>query len=202
MKMRKRSILFISLALLLVFTIGGATMAWFTDKATPITNKFKAGTVKITLNDVFDETKATNVNPGDWYEKKVSVTSNGTKQTYVRVKLTPECIAADGRTILPINNMIMTLNTTDWVYDNDGWYYYKKILNKDAVTSLLLSGVTFNESLTDNTYQGATFTIKVEAEAVQASHYAFRAEWNKGSAALVPATGVEAWIPQNEAPTN
>lgn len=196
MKIKKRSIIFISLALLFVLALGGATMAWFHAETDPITNTFKAGTVEITLNDVFDNEAAKNVNPGDWYKKEVSVTSTGTKKTYVRVMLTPTW----DNSSLTVDNVIMHLNKNDWVYGNDGWYYYKHILEKDATTPLLLSGVTFDGEKTDNKYQDAVFTIEVKAEAVQASHYAFRAIWNKPNTAMVPAAGVDEWTPVNVAP--
>jgi hypothetical protein len=173
-------------------------MAWFTSDPVNIINTFKTGTVNVTLNDyIGNDVKTpfqaiTNVNPGDWYDKKVSVTSNGSKQTYVRVKLTPAW--SDEK--LSLENVIMNLGS-EWIKNGD-YYYYKYILTEGQTTSLLLNGITFDGIKTDNAYQGATFTIDVKAEAVQASHYAFRDVW--GLTGNVPAEGVEGWAAANEAP--
>lgn len=199
--MKKRTKLIIGLSLVLAMIIGGATMAWFTSNPAQVTNTFKAGTVTVTLNDYTGTSVTTpfaaitNVNPGDWYDKKVSVTSNGSKQAYVRVKLTPAWSDAE----LSTDNVILNLGT-DWVL-SEGYYYYKHILNEGETTTLLLNGVTFDGVKTTNSYQSASFTIDVQAEAVQASHYAFRDVWGLGSNAAVPAAGIDAWAPANEAPT-
>lgn len=196
--MKKRAKLILGLSLVLVLVIGGATMAWFTSNPEQVTNTFTAGSVAVTLNDYKGDSIATpftpiaNVNPGDWYDKNVSVTSNGSKAAYVRVKLTSAWSGG-----LSTGNIILDLGN-DWVL-SDGYYYYKKILNKDDTTTLLLSGVAFDGKLTTINYQNASFTIDVKAEAVQASHYAFRDVW--GLIRDVPAEGVEAWTPANEAPT-
>ncbi len=74
-----------SLAALLVV---GGTMAWFTDNAT-VTNLFTAGTVEIVSRDGAKDSIIENWNPGDTIDYDVWVKSLGSKQTYVRVMLTP-----------------------------------------------------------------------------------------------------------------
>lgn len=190
-----------SFALVALLVVGG-TMAWFTDSA-EVTNKFTAGTVEIELHDKtlnnseevnFPANGFENVNPGDLYDKLVSVENIGSKRVYVRVKLTPTWTFTNDSTsndLAPAQ--LVGLNTTDWIEDEDGWYYYVEILDKDEVTTRLIEGVHFIGEEMNNDYQGAKFELKVEAEAVQASHYAFRDEWNKPGLD-VPALGVEKWI--------
>ncbi|MDV3428110.1 MAG: hypothetical protein LIR50_14010 [Bacillota bacterium] len=225
--MRKRTKLIIGLSLILVLVISGATMAWFTSNPANILNTFKTSTVNITLNDTqtkivdgvstevnFPENGISNVNPGDYYDKNVSVTSNGLNQTYVRVKITPKWTPAkvtvdNENIILNTGEPVVSLNLylVDWVKggtDADGgtWYYYTKILTpENKKTTPLLDGVKFVGKYMGNEYQGAAFTIDVKAEAVQASHYAFRDEWQIDSNAKVPAPGVEEWTAANEEPS-
>ncbi|WP_193708248.1 TasA family protein [Alkalibaculum sporogenes] len=202
--MKKNITILVSSVLVIALVIGGATMAWFTSGA-EANNVFTTGSVDITLNDEFPLDGIQNVNPGDWYQKDVSVTSNGSKQTYVRVRFTPEWTSAQERVSLPINNIVPDLNTDDWVRVGN-WFYYKEILNQEETTELLLSGITFDGKKTDNRYKGATFEIDIEVQAVQASHYAFQDEWGitgvMGTNGFIPAVGVEEWTPENEAPTN
>lgn len=182
-----------SLAALLVV---GGTMAWFTDNA-KVTNLFTAGTVEIEVNE-HDFENITDWNPGDTTDKDVSVKSNGSKQTYVRVMLTPVWYdgenEADG---VDADNVELILDADwgdNWV-KSEGWYYYKKILEKDDETELLLDAVYLKGEATGNKYQGLTLRIEVEADAVQASNGAFKDAWDLD---VLP-DGVELWDDGEEA---
>lgn len=170
--MKKRSIMLGSAVLLAVLLVVGGTMAWFTAEADPVTNTFIAGTVDISINDVFDEDDADNVNPGDTYDKVVSVTNDGTKRAYVRVKLTP------------LFNPVLSTDVVDypilegWIDGEDGWYYYEDILDPQETTGNIIEEVIFDGAEMDNDYQGATFTLKVEAEAIQATNGAINDQWD------------------------
>lgn len=83
-----KSKLFISMMIIVltVSTIGGITMAWFTDQDTAGTATFTAGTLHINATDgltTFNEllnTKRGNMNPGDVYEPIViEIQNTGTK---------------------------------------------------------------------------------------------------------------------------
>ncbi|WP_286680060.1 BsaA family SipW-dependent biofilm matrix protein [Tepidanaerobacter sp. EBM-49] len=183
-------LLVFSLAALLVV---GGTMAWFTDSQTA-DNKFTAGTVAIEI-DEHDFQDITNWNPGDTTNKDVSIKSTGSKGTYVRVKLTPVWGALDGDDFieadpaLPTTNVTLNISdSTKWIY-SDGWYYYSEIMSQDEETDLLLDSVTIAGLGTDNSYQGKTLKVDVEAEAVQASHEAYKDAFGITS---LP-DGVEAW---------
>lgn len=200
-------------AIFAAVALSGAVLAWFSYTADPVINIFRAGTVDITLYDKLGETDfpnngIANVNPGDYYDKEVYVTSNGTKQTYVRVKLTPLWTPPRGYEGDELDPCVVNLNidTANWAAGEDGWYYYKAILTEaNPDTTKLLDGITFSGPLMDNKYQGATFSIDIQAQAVQASHYAFLTEWGingvDGIEGKIPAVGVQEWIPENEEPT-
>lgn len=174
---------------LVALLVVGGTMAWFTDTKSA-DNNFTAGTVKIQIleNGQTGAVVEENVNPGDTYDKEVKVQSLGTKRTYVRVSINP---VWEGN--LPINNVNLIFAPgelgTNWVDGGDGWYYYKHILAAGALTEPLLSKVEITGSLTGNDYQGKKLTVNVKAEAVQASHEAYKDAWGRSS---LPA-GVEIW---------
>lgn len=190
----KRSVLVGILLLSLAALLAAGTWAWFTHMADPVVNEFTAGTVDIDINE-HGFVNIENWNPGATTDKKVSVKILGSKCIYVRVSITPVWGYLDGETFvaepgLPVDNVILNWNKDDWVYA-DGWYYYKEILcpGDDNETSLLLRSVTLGGS-TGNEYQGKVLRIVVNAEAVQASHDAYKDAW--GLSAL-PA-GVEIWV--------
>jgi len=88
------SVLAIGLAIAL---IGGATMAWFTDRVEMEPAVFTAGTVEIDVDGPFDGEsdelqafEANNVNPGDNYKVKWVIENAGTKQAEIRVNLEKE----------------------------------------------------------------------------------------------------------------
>ena len=187
--MKKRSIIIISIVALLALLVVGGTMAWFTSNPEEVENTFKAGTVKIEVNehgfqDIIDW------NPGDTTTKEVSVKSKGSKKTYVRVQLTP---VWEGN--LSIDNVVLNWDEENWVY-SDGWFYYKKILAGGAETEKLLNSVTLKGFETGDKYQGKTLTVTVKAEAVQASNNAYKDVWELDS---LP-EGVELWQDPNATP--
>ncbi|MGO1820291.1 MAG: TasA family protein, partial [Senegalia sp. (in: firmicutes)] len=168
--MKKRILISLSLVVVFAFVLG-ATFAWFTDSSGAVTNTFTAGTVAVEVNENGFE-NIDNWNPGDTTNKDVTVISKGSKKTYVRVKLTKMWTNQ-----LPNDNVELVLaNSGDWVY-SDGWYYYKHILNENEETTKLLDAVKLIGPITDNEYQGQTLTVNVEAEAVQATHEAFKDVW-------------------------
>lgn len=175
--MKKRVIMVVSLVALVSLLVVGGTMAWFTSTPEAVENTFTAGTVEIEVNEHGFE-DIVNWNPGDTTTKEVSVVSNGSKKTYVRVSLTPVWVVGEYEEALPNSNVVLNWNNQDWVLHDNGWYYYKNILNKDDETSLLLESVTLKGAETGNEYQGKALTVTVKAEAVQASHEAYKDVWN------------------------
>lgn len=160
-----------SVVILAVLLVVGGTMAWFTAEADPVVNSFKAGTVDIVINDTFNTEEAQNVNPGDEYDKIVSVTNTGSKRAYIRVKLTPLF-----NPVLPTNVVTYPI-LANWIDGGDGWYYYKNIVAPGAATANIIEEVIFAGQAMGNQYQDATFTLTVDAEAIQATNGAINDEW-------------------------
>lgn len=166
--MKKKVIIGLSvLALVALMAVG--TWAWFTAEAGPVGNTFTAGTVKISLENTF--TDVTNWNPGDSKTGEITVKNDGTKAAYVRVKLD-----ASWEGNLEAANVELAIGDS-WVKSGE-YYYYKGELAANATTPNLLSKVTLKGAETGNNYQGKTFTVKVSAEAVQASNDAYKDVWS------------------------
>ena len=130
------------------------------------------------------------LNPGDKYVKEVKVKNIGTKKAYIRVQLTPEWIAPesgwpiDSKTneaFKPDNQLVNYPILSDWELieqpKEELWYYYTKIVEPNESTTELIKEVIFPGREMTNEYQDAGFTLKVKAEAIQASNDAIKDEW-------------------------
>ncbi len=180
--MKKRIMLLGSIIALVALVIAGGTMAWFSSTATPASNTFTAGTVNIDINEN-GFTNVTNWNPGQTSTKNVDITITSSKETYVRVKLTPSWDSS-----LPLDFVdIYFAATTKWVFAdgtnpdaimhaNDpklaGYLYYTDIVTGPStsinlINSVKFLGVSYVNPITDeNPYQGKTFTLGVAAKGV------------------------------------
>ena len=176
----KRSSLTAMIAFLLVIFLAAGAWAWFTYREAPSTSRFTAGTVKIEINEHGFE-GILDWSPGSDAVKKVSVRTRGNKCAYVRVSLTPlwgrleegDFIAEPS---LPLDNVTLHWDREHWVCEQ-GWYYYRSILcPEDEETELLLESVSLAPDPRGD-YAGKILRIVVAAEAVQASHQAYRDTW-------------------------
>jgi hypothetical protein len=139
-----------------------------------VTNVFKTGTVCIDVTECF--CPPTHWNPCDCTRKIVHICNEGTKATYVRVKLIPKWDCG-----LPTHNVMFEPCDPMWVKIGN-WYYYKKILGSDVELPCNKKCVTFNmvvklSCCSGNEYQGKMFTLSVITEAVQAKHNGLNCEW-------------------------
>lgn len=172
--MKKKLMIGLSVVALVALLAVG-TWAWFTAQADPVTNSFTAGTVAIELHDELAG-GIDNWNPGDCTDKVVYVENTGSKAAKVRVKLTAGWYDGDS-----LDENLSTGNVSyeigeGWTLGEDGWYYYQNDLagavedQDNAKTSNLIEKVCLSGADTDNAYQGMTFKLVVEAQAIQASN--------------------------------
>ena len=141
-----------------------------------------------------------------------TVGAKNTRQTdaYVRILVQPKVVANDG-TLLAITpgasdltkgslignlptidsnaTIQANLNTTDWAYGGDGYWYCLHPLKPGQSTADLgkdlFTKITLNAGLAKQ-YEGATLTVDVKCEAAGTQHTAFQKSfWNN----VIPASG-------------
>ena len=185
--MKKRSVMIGSMLLLVVLLIGGGTFAWFTASADPVVNEFTAGTVDISIHDIFEG--APRVNPGDCYSKIIYVENTGTKKAYIRIKADTLWTARSGVNSSDLSDEVICYGINNpidffcwnlvpgWTYE-DGYFYYNKVVDAGCFTAPLLkcNRVCFAQSM-GNEYQGAKLDITINADAIQGTHNAVGIEW-------------------------
>ena len=112
--------------------------------------------------------------------KKIWVSNNpsGQNQTgtdcYVRV--------AVGYSNSDIGKAVTMKNTDseNWIYGDDGFYYYKKILREGEKTTPLFTGIFIDASKLEKTYldQIDTFEVQIYEESVQAAGFGdYKSAW-------------------------
>ena len=174
---------------LLLFLSIGATLAYFTSTAT-LENTFNSGKYKTTTEEEF--VSPTNWRPGETISKTITTTNNGTLPVMVRVKFNENWKSENNNDLALTYNgedvaIINFDNTDDWKFDGE-YYYYKYQLEPGDSTSSLIEGVTFNPNVPSNVscgedngvytcestgdgYDGATYTLGIITETVQADKY-------------------------------
>ncbi|HZJ84349.1 MAG TPA: TasA family protein [Syntrophomonadaceae bacterium] len=170
--MKKRSIFMVSFALAILLVAGGV-MAWFTAESDDVINSFQAGTLEIELIDEFDEEAAQNVNPGDSYDKEISVRNDGSKRAYVRIEL--EALFEEMEDA-NLDLVSFSASSEKWIY-HDGFYYYNEVLEPGQETEKLVEEVIFAGAEMGNEYQGAIFKLIARAEAIQVTNGAALDAW-------------------------
>ena len=173
--MRKRTILTIAaIVAMLALMIGGSVAYFSAEEKTQ--NVITTGGVDIELKEWADADKTTafptdgvdGVTPGTEITKIVEVTNTGASPAWIRVKA-EKAIALAKADIQPDLTLVeLDLNTRDWT-EQDGWYYYNRILAPEETTVPLFTAVTFSNAM-GNEYQNSTATVAVTAQAVQSAN--------------------------------
>lgn len=118
---------------LLLLLVGGSYFVYAAMTATDRKeNDFQVGQVETELVEE-NFTAPTEIEKNESINKKISIKNNGTINQFIRVMVLPEVkadVAGD-----PTNKQVLSLvigtdlilenlNTTDWRYGDDGYYYY------------------------------------------------------------------------------
>lgn len=179
----KRKLLFVSVVAILVASIAGGTLAYFTAEG-KAHNVITSGGVEIAVKEWADEEKTVpfkdldGVMPGMKVTKIAEVKNTGSAAAWVRVKLEKKITLADKTAQSDPGLVILELNTEDWT-EKDGYYYYNEAVKPGEETEPLFTKVSFGTDL-GNEYMEAHVEIKVDAQSVQSR--------NNGTGAL-DATG-------------
>ncbi len=192
-KMNKRAFLSVLIIVLAVASVGGATMAWFTDQSAPIENVFAAGTVEIKASEqwAYDGDTKENWNPGDCDDKEFTIKNTGSKGIKIRGIMSANWYGEDGETLwdgADPDAVTITFSTNDpnnnsgWTieYDDDEevWYLYyapsipgtfEEPTPEDLEVTVTIK-VCLVGNIAGNEYQGKVFKLTTIFQAIQASH--------------------------------
>ena len=184
----KRKLLLLSVMVICIAIAAAGTLAFFNGDATAH-NVITTGKVAITVNEyskndpderVKYENEQTGIMPGTTVDKIVVVSGeDGTADAWVRVKFTKSIQLAAGKQG-EVDLGLIKLNTgANWIDGKDGWFYYNAPVKANQEAAPALLSVQFDATM-GNTYQGATATVDVLAQAVQCANNGTSAQTASG----------------------
>lgn len=210
--MSKKILMSVLVILLAAAAVGGATMAWFTDSE-EVDNFFTAGTLDIGVVDGWagiDGDIWEVVNPGDCKDKKFEITNDGTKNALLRFQFSGEWGTIDDGswTAMADSNpdLVTVTAPAGWYKHTDDWWYYESgPLAPGSNPFEFALTVCVDGPNTGNKYQGMSYKLDFEFQAIQASNNASGDAWGVNSiydpvAVMTPAnwTGFDFVVPNKE----
>lgn len=185
MKSKKKTLMLLVCAVLLVVGSVMGTMAYLTSTTGPVTNTFTVGDVAITLDEakvneygdaVADADRVT-VNeykliPGHEYTKDPTIhVTEGSETSYVFAEVSNGLAAIEADTTIE-----KQMGANGWIKLDGNVYYYNKTVDarEDAVDLLVFSNFTLTDNAEVADYGDAEITIK--GYAVQADGFDTAAE--------------------------
>ena len=173
-KIRKRSILFIILAL----TIGiiGATIAFY-NTYNANQSAYYAANYNVFLEQEWD---------GTWGDKNITIRNEGTTPVVLRLSYKEAWSKEIENENILINNIYADNNVVnkDWsnTFLNDftyynGWYYYNKPLNSNE-SIVILNGVNKIDTNGSYNYNDYNYELSFYYETVQSTKNAIKSLWN------------------------
>jgi len=169
-KLKRRSMLIAVVAIIFVF-MTQPTVAYYTTIGTA-TNVVTSGGIELTIHEhTADGSKfpeqGVYIIPGDIVSKVVTIENTCGHPFYLRAKLIDGVNSAElsSEECFDIN-----INTAKWELREDGWLYYKDILQPGATSEPVFTEVEIVGAAVNNKYIGKTLTLTVSAQAVQSEN--------------------------------
>lgn len=189
--MSRKKVSLIVAAGVLVTSLVGGSLAWFTS-SDEVINNFTTGSIEHNIVEDFDSEEtgaAKDFLPGDEVNKDVWIKNTGKSDALLRVKIQPEwknnvenklendmieLVFSSSVDLDPSNGID---EKATWVKGNDDYLYYVKVFEKGTQTELLLDAVKLKGEA-NNDYAGKEMQVVVSSETVQVNKDAYRTEWS------------------------
>ena len=174
----KKSILIVTLALLLTVAVG-STLAYIFMRTDPVNNTFTPAQVSCAVVEEFKDNVKSNV----------KIQNTGDTDAYIRVAIVITWKSADGTKVWaqkPVEGIDYTItmpSNTGWISASDGYYYYSSAVSSNAVTGILIKEVTPKDGRQPPAYY---LSVEIVASAIQASpDDVVRDQWSNEKITLI-----------------
>lgn len=141
-----------------------------------LVNEFTNGSVTTEIEEDFPEPELV---AGESFTKDVKITNTGESECYVRarVEFSEDFQYEDNGNY--VDYFTINFNTAYWVYnENDGYHYYRNVLEKDETTESLFKTVNVDRNTPEDILE-EDFDIIVYQESVQAAGFSsYTAAWD------------------------
>ena len=173
----KELAMILSLSLLLLLVIG-TTVAYIYTATSPVKNIFEPSRVACAVVENGREPVTGSLVDIDETKENVKIQNTGDTDAYIRVAVTVNWASADGTRVWaqkPAQGTDYTItfnDNSDWFDGGDGFYYYKKAVSPDDLTSVLIDRAVLNDGVTSlKGTDGTEYFLSVEivASAIQSA---------------------------------
>ncbi len=185
MKSKQNTQRFIALVLCLLLSGSIAAIgsfAWFQGRDEE-TNRFKSKELVFDVRAVDIFTRPGSIEAGVTTNKTVGAKNQSTMPAFVRLLVAVSLVSPSGQPLEALPGKQITfvgLNTTDWVYGEDGYYYYLHTLgpagSSTNTTPPLFTGVMLTYEAGEE-YRYANLDIVIKTEAVDTMGFNYRTAW-------------------------
>lgn len=176
---KERKTIWIACVILLTVLFISQTLAFFSTSV-DTENIITFGNLKLKINETtlnaqgeevaFSPEEKGNISKNNRQSRIVRIENTGRQPVFVRVNLSVAGTKQDGSEIENADALAeYILNENDWIYQ-DGWYYYREILEPGSETKELLTEVIFNIDGISSRYPGGEFDLDISAQGVQSKN--------------------------------
>lgn len=177
--MRKTKLLMFIIAIFAITLtiLSQGTFAYYSSVG-KATNVVSSGNIQFIIHETTDQgtefpKEGVYIVPGDIVSKEVSVENVCEHPFYLRVKIV---YGIDSQELPAEECFKLNIDEENWYYE-DGWYYYKGIVEPGATTPNVFSKVEIVGNKVDNSYLGKTMTLTVAGHAVQSENNPAESPW-------------------------
>lgn len=185
--MKKKALLTMSVALLLLVAVG-TTLAYIFTKTDPVVNTFTPSKVSCAVVENSDAPVSGGIqNTGD-KKSNVQIKNTGDTDAYIRVAVVANWVSADGSRVWaqkPIENKDYTMtlgSAAKWARGADGFYYYCEDISPNNLTELLIAEAKLKDGVTAPLGADGTqyhLSLEIVASAIQSKpDYVVENEWS------------------------
>lgn len=153
---RKKGILLLAAAMLILVCGVGSTLAYLATQTGQVQNTFEPAYVRSEVQ----ETIANNV------KSDVTIKNTGNVSAYIRAAIVVTWKDANGHTMPQVpgtDDYTLSINTDGWEKDNDGYYYCKQPVASNTESAVLITECKPTKSYDD----GRTLCVEVIGSAIQ-----------------------------------
>lgn len=155
-----KTVALIALAVVLLCSVVGVTLAYLIDKTENVTNTFSPSEVVCEIDEDFEQNVST-------VKKDVTVKNTGEIPAYIRAAIVVTWVSDEDGSVsseLPVKGTDYTIdiNTSDW-FEVNGYYYFDTSVASNSSTEKLINTCTVV-----GTKDGYHLSVEILAQAIQA----------------------------------
>ena len=177
-----------SACVVLIATAVGAIMAFYSNKGGELSNVLITKGSSVHLQELFNPEDYWL--PGETKQKELNFGNEGERDQVLRFRMELQWQDMDGEIWIPKTENPVQINRVsafeeEWESfpEDNGWYYYKKVLPAGSETAKVMDSVTFSENLSNDNqgedFTNTTYRIMIYMEAVNVDSVITAEKWGK-----------------------